>query len=507
MEMDTMSMGIASRRGRVLLAVLGLGSLLGCGVDAEQPAPAEPTTAPAEGMRNTESDLYLASTTLWRPMNVPVCWENPAAWNDTQRQWVRNAVARTWEARSGVRFTGWGTCPATSPGIRINISDTGPHVKGLGNRLNGMAQGMVLNFTFANWSPSCQSRLQYCIDAIAVHEFGHAMGYAHEQNRPDRPSTCTEPAQGSSGDWLIGPWDLSSVMNYCNPQWNGDGNLSATDQLGARLTYGVPWGSLGGVFTSGPAVASWDVNRLDVFGRGVDNQLWHMYWAGAGWYGWYPHGGNLTSDPAAVSWGPNRIDVFARGADNSMLHKFWNGASWSGWGSLGGGFTSGPAVASWGVNRLDVFGRGTDNALWHNAWNGSSWSGWYSLGGTLTSDPAAVSWGPNRIDVFARGVDNALYSIAWTGTQWTGWYSLGGGFTSSPAAASRGVNQLDVFGRGQDNSLWMNSWNGSGWSGWQWLGGELTSAPDVVSWGPGRLDIFYTGPGNSMRHSWYNNGW
>ncbi|MFP2927054.1 M12 family metallopeptidase [Pyxidicoccus sp. 3LG] len=253
-------------RGPVgLLAALGvgLGSLSGCGGETEQPAPDELTSAPVESMRNTASDLYVASARLWRPMTVAVCWENPATGNATQRQWVRNAVVRTWEARSGVRFTGWGTCPATSTGIRINISDTGPHVKALGNGLNGMAQGMVLNFTFANWGQSCQSQLQYCIDAIAVHEFGHAMGYAHEQNRPDRPSTCTEPAQGSSGDWLIGPWDLSSVMNYCNPDWNGNGNLSATDVYGAQVTYGVPWESLGGSFNSGPAVASWGVNRLD----------------------------------------------------------------------------------------------------------------------------------------------------------------------------------------------------------------------------------------------------
>ncbi|MCP3144494.1 hypothetical protein [Pyxidicoccus xibeiensis] len=458
-------------------------------------------------MRHTASDLYVASSRLWRPMSVPVCWENPGAGDATQRQWVRNAVARTWEARSGVRFTGWGTCPASSTGIRINISDTGPHVKGLGTLLNGMAQGMVLNFTFNNWSPSCRTQLQYCIDAIAVHEFGHAMGYAHEQNRPDRPSTCTEPAQGSSGDWLIGPWDLSSVMNYCNPQWNGDGNLSATDVQGALATYGIPWESLGGGFTSGPAVASWGANRLDVFGRGQDNQLWHMAWNGSSWIGWGALAGQITSDPAAVSWGPNRIDVFARGTDNSMLQQVWTGTSWTGWYSLGGGFTSGPAVASWGANRLDVFGRGQDNQLWHKAWNGSAWIGWGALAGQITSDPAAVSWGPNRIDVFARGTDNSMLHQAWTGTSWTGWHSLGGAFSSAPAVASRGPGLLDVFGRGMDNSLWMNSWTGSAWTGWQWLGGELTSAPDVESWGPGRLDIFYRGTDNTMRHSWYNNGW
>ncbi|WP_233587534.1 M12 family metallopeptidase [Corallococcus sp. CA049B] len=97
---------------------------------------------------------------------------------------------------------------------------------------------MELNFTFANWSPSCQFQREFCIRAIAVHEFGHALGFAHEQNRPDRPSTCTEPAQGSYGNLMIGAWDLQSVMNYCNPDWNGNGELSATDIEGVVQLYG-----------------------------------------------------------------------------------------------------------------------------------------------------------------------------------------------------------------------------------------------------------------------------
>ena len=179
-------------------------------------------------------------STIWQNLEIPVCWETLATEDGQKREWVRDAVKETWEKNSAIRFVGWGQCEANSMGIRIGVADTNPHTKGLGNQLNGQREGMMLDFSFENWVPNCQTKMKHCIRNIAVHEFGHALGFAHEQNRDDAPDWCRAESQGTSGDINITPYDLHSVMNYCNPKWGGNGQLSDQDIAGLKSWYGVP---------------------------------------------------------------------------------------------------------------------------------------------------------------------------------------------------------------------------------------------------------------------------
>ncbi len=215
-------------------------------------APSEARIASLNGFSEFDSRAkpyaFLASAAIWKwnlgeKRSINVCWENPDKDNLAARQMVEAAVHETWAAHSLVKFEGWNQCVPGNYGIHILIADAGPHVAWLGKELDKKPNGMRLNFAFVKWGAPCRASepaRNACIKSIAVHEFGHALGFVHEQNRFDAPGECRSLRQGPDGDRLMTPYDPDSVMNYCNERYNNDGKLSNKDRAALLEVYGAP---------------------------------------------------------------------------------------------------------------------------------------------------------------------------------------------------------------------------------------------------------------------------
>jgi hypothetical protein len=187
---------------------------------------------------------YILTKKKWDSPRIAVCWESLPDSTADDRTLVQSAVAGSWEHSSRVRFIGWKECVGTEMGIRIAVRDESPQTLKLGNLLMDRPKGMTLNFTMKKWTPRhCAQGRDACMQAVAIHEFGHALAFSHEQNRPDRPDKpqdwCNETAQGANGDYMTAVYDPASIMNYCNLNWSGKAGLSSIDVEALQAVYGA----------------------------------------------------------------------------------------------------------------------------------------------------------------------------------------------------------------------------------------------------------------------------
>jgi hypothetical protein len=199
------------------------------------------------------------------------------------------------------------------------------------------------------------------------------------------------------------------------------------------------WGDVndlgGGDMLFTPCAVSWDSNRIDVFGVGASsNHLLHTYWDGNSWASFdggtssfEDLGGFCTSTPVVVSRKNGTLDVFERGGDGGLWH-LWYDESWSKWSLISGNTSiqAQPDVISWDSNRLDVFAWGMDNAMLYKSFNVTTgqWTpsdGFDRIGTGLSGPPRSVSDGPGSMHVFAYGLYGAVIWKSWNESSGGSW--------------------------------------------------------------------------------------
>lgn len=163
----------------------------------------------------------------------------------------------------------------------------------------------------------------------------------------------------------------ASMNCSCNPGWHTPQNI-----------YGVSIGK--------PAITSYELDSLNVFVRGTDDQLWARYYENGKWLGWVQHWGKLTSAPSATSPGMRKIYIAVRGSDAQFWVRHYNSNEWMGWESIGGNSTMDPAITSYGTDHVHVFVCSQDGKLHIRTKAEGSWNAWTPLDQSCISAPTAV---------------------------------------------------------------------------------------------------------------------